>query len=83
MRLQTLAPESSLSQAEPAAPFTFGNDAPQTLDHQSLQCRLLPVGQFAGLLKETVWYLYGCFHMANHIIVDIRMSRQLIIGSRE
>jgi hypothetical protein len=29
-------------------------------------CPLL-VRQLAGLCKETVWYLYGCLHMASHI----------------
>jgi hypothetical protein len=36
MRLQTVALESCLSETEPAALFTFGNDPAKTLDDQGL-----------------------------------------------
>jgi hypothetical protein len=32
------------------------------------------VCQLACLFKNSVWYLYGCFHMANHITVYGCMS---------
>jgi hypothetical protein len=44
MGLQTVALESSLSEAEPAAPFTFGNDPAKTFDDESFQSCPLSVG---------------------------------------
>jgi len=67
MSLQTLAFETGLSETEPAASLTFGNNPAETFDDKSLQCCPLPMGQLPGLLKEGIWYLYGCLHMANHI----------------
>lgn len=69
MRLQTVALESGLSKAEPSTPFAFRDNPAETLFDKGFQSCPLLVGQLAGLLKEAIWYLYGCFHMANHIII--------------
>ncbi len=67
MRLETVALESGLSQAEPATPFAFRDNPAETLFDKGLESCPLSVSQLASLLKEAIWYLYGCFHMYSHI----------------
>lgn len=74
MRLQTVALEGGLSEAEPLTLFPFGNDPTETLLDKGLQRCSLSVGQLASLLKQTIWYLYGCFHIDNHIARYTKMS---------
>ncbi len=74
MRLQAVPLESGPAEAEPTTPFPFGDNPAQTLFDKRLQSCPLSVRQLTSLLKEAIWYLYGCFHMANHIIVSAQMS---------
>lgn len=74
MRLQAVALESGPSETELTTPFAFGDNPAQTLFDKGLQSCPLSVGQLTGFLKEAIWYLYGCFHMSNHIIVSNQMS---------
>ena len=68
MRLQTVALERGLAEAESVTPFAFRDNPAKPLFHQGLQRCPLPMGYLAGLLKKAIRYLYGRFHMANHII---------------
>ena len=76
MRLQTIALEGGLSETEPLTPFPFGNDPAETLLNKGLQRCSLSVGQLASLLKKAIWYLYGCFHIDNHIALYTKMSTE-------
>ena len=67
MWMQPLALEGHFAEAESAAPFALGENAPQALFDEGFQCGALAVRQLAGLLEEAVRYLYGRFHMASHI----------------
>lgn len=75
MRLQAFAFERRLSEPESIAAFVLRDNPAETLFDEGLQGSPLPVGDLSGFLKETIWYLYGCLHMANHIIPDSEMSR--------
>jgi hypothetical protein len=72
--LQTVALERGLSETEPLTPFPFGNDPAETLLNKGFQRCSLSVGQLASLLKKAIWYLYGCFHIDNHIARYTKMS---------
>ncbi len=74
MRLQTLALESGLSVPESGVPFAFGDNPAESLFDKGLQRRPLAVGQLASLFEEAIRYLYGCFHMENHITPYTKMS---------
>jgi len=76
VRLQTVAPERGLSETEPLTPFPFGNDPTETLLDKGLQRCSLSVGQLASRLKKAIWYLYGCFHIDNHITLYTKMSTE-------
>jgi len=76
VRLQPLAPESGLPKPEATAPLTFGHNPPETIFDDSLHSGVFSLGQLAHFFKKAVWYLYGCLHMANHIIKYGDMSRQ-------
>ena len=76
MRLQTIALEGGLSETEPLTPFPFGNDPAETLLDKGLQSCSLSVGQLASRLKKAIWYLYGCFHIDNHIALYTKMSTE-------
>ncbi len=76
MGLQTAAFEGGLSETEPVTPLTFGDNPAEPLFDKGLQSCPLSMGQLASLLKEAIWYLYGCFHTANHIIMDIQASME-------
>ena len=79
-RLQTLALESGPSENETVAPFAFRKNPAEPLFHQGLQGCPISMSQLANLLEEAVRYLYGCFHMADHIILDTQASRWPIIA---
>jgi hypothetical protein len=58
----------------------------ETLFDKGLQGSPLSVGHLAGFFKETVWYLYGRFHTANHIIFDSNLKglfRNAMMGTGE
>ena len=74
--MQTVASERGLSEAEALTPFPFRNDPTETLLNKGLQRCSLSVGQLASLLKKAIWYLYGCFHIDNHIALNTKMSTE-------
>jgi len=74
MSLETFSPESRLPEAERAAPPAFGDNPTKPFLDEGFQGGLLPVGHLAGFFKKAVWYLYGRFHMANHIISDTNVK---------
>jgi hypothetical protein len=73
--LKSLSPECSLTEFEPPPPLAFGDDTTKTFFHKGFQRCILLVGQLASLFQKAVRYLYGCFHMADHIILYGKMSR--------
>jgi hypothetical protein len=74
VRLQPFAPESGLPKPEVTPPLTFRHDPPKTVFDDSLHGDVLSLGQLAHFFKKAVWYLYGCLHMANHIMKHGDMS---------
>jgi hypothetical protein len=68
MSLQSVAFECSLSEPEAVTSLVLRNDPAETLFDKGLHGGPLSVGHLSGFFKEAVWYLYGCLHMANHII---------------
>ena len=75
VRLQPVALESGLPEPEATAALTFRDSPTEALFDNGLHCCSLSVCQLSYLIVKTVWYLYGCFHMANHIILYGKMSR--------
>ena len=69
MRLQSSAFKGCLAKFEPAALFALGYNPAQTFLDEGFQGGSLPMRQLARFFKNTIWYLYGCFHMYNHFIV--------------
>jgi len=67
VRLQSFSLESGLTKPEVTAALPLRNNTAETLFDKSLDCRLFALGQFPHLIIKTIRYLYGCFHMANHI----------------
>jgi hypothetical protein len=57
-----------------ALALMFRYHMPEPLFDKRFQCCLLTLSQLPGLFKKTIWYLYGCLHMANHIISYGMMS---------
>jgi hypothetical protein len=66
--LESFPLEGSLPQSKPTAALPFRNSPPETLFDNGLHCPLLPLSQLTHFLVKTIWYLYGCLHMASHII---------------
>jgi hypothetical protein len=73
--LQAFPFECGFSEPESVASLALSNNPAETLFDEGLQGGSLSVGHFAGFLKEAVWYLYGRFHMADHITAHSNMSR--------
>ena len=74
MRLEPVALESGLSEPEAAAALAFRDSSSETLFDNGLHGCLLSVRQLSHFFKKIVWYLYGCLHMVNHIILYGNMS---------
>jgi hypothetical protein len=51
--------------------------AAEALLDQSPEGRALLPGDAAGVLEEAIGNLYGCLHMASHIIISRRLSMAL------
>ena len=75
VRLQPVALESGLPEPEATAALTFRDSSAETLFDNGLHGCLLSVCQLSHFFKKTVWYLYGCLHMVNHITLYGNMSR--------
>ena len=74
VRLQPAAFESGLPEPETAAALTFRDSSTETRFDNGLHCCVLSVCQLSHFFMNTVWYLYGCLHIANHIILYGKMS---------
>ena len=77
VRLQPVALESGLPEPEATAALTFRDSPTEALFDNGLHCCSLSVCQLSHLIIKTVWYLYGCLHMANHITLYGKMSSNL------
>jgi len=77
VRLEPGSLEGGLPEPEstPALPFRH-NTAQTHFDNNLHRCMLL-LGELSYFFKETIWYLYGCIHMANHITEYGNMSINL------
>ena len=69
VRLQPVALENGLPKPEAAAALTFRDSPTEALFDNGLYCCSLSVCQLSHLIIKTVWYLYGCFHMVDQIIL--------------
>jgi hypothetical protein len=77
VRLQPGAFESGLPETEATAALTFRDRPAEALFDNGFHCCSLLVCQLSHLIIKTVWYLYGCLHMANHIKLYGQMSSDL------
>ncbi len=68
MWLQSLAAETRIAKLKvlPATPLC--DDAPEALFDEFFKGSPIALRQFARFFEEIVGDLYGCLHMANHII---------------
>ena len=74
MRLQAFPFERGFAKLEAFTLTVFGDDpAEPGLDKGFHGCVLLP-RHVARFLEKAIRYLYGCLHMANHIMLYGRMS---------
>jgi hypothetical protein len=75
VRLETIAFECSLSELEVTPTLPFRHNLAQALFYDDLHGCALLVGKCSNLFKKAIRYLYGCLHMANHIIAYGKSSR--------
>jgi hypothetical protein len=73
MRLQTVSLETGLSESERLAMVTLGKGPAEVFFDDGFYGSLLPLCQLPHFFVETVRYLYGCLHMANHITSYAKM----------
>ena len=78
VRLQAFALESCLPEPKAASALTFRDNPSEALFDNGLHCCLLSVCQLSHLFKKAVWYLYGCLHTVNRIILYGKMSSHSI-----
>jgi hypothetical protein len=68
VRLQPISLETSLSESETANALAVRKGPTEALFDNGFYGSLLSLCQLPHFFVKIVWYLYGCFHMANHII---------------
>jgi len=73
MRLQASAFKGCLAKFEPPTLLVLGYNPAQTFLDEGFQGGSLTMRQLACFFKNTIWYLYGCFHMYNHIMAYGRL----------
>ena len=78
VRLQPVSLESGLPEAETSAALTFRKGPTETLFDNGFYGSLLSLCQLPHFFVKIIWYLYGCFHMANHIMLYGQMSSNSI-----
>jgi len=84
--LKSFSSERALAELELAPLPVFRYDTAKAFFHKGLKGRVFFGGKLAGLFQQAIGYLYGCLHMANHIILYGRMSRRgkaVVEDSRE
>jgi hypothetical protein len=74
MRVQAISLEGGLPEPEMAATRTLRQRPAEALFDDSLHGRLLSLCQLPQLFVKTIWYLYGCLHTGNHIVMYWSMS---------
>jgi hypothetical protein len=79
MGLEALAFKGGLAERIPGglSASALRHDFPEALFDQGFQSRFLLLSDLPGLIKQTVWNMYGCLHMANHIISPSRRQAAL------
>lgn len=83
MRLQSVSLERGLSEPEAASALALGKGPAETLFNNGLNGSLLPLSQLPHFIVKTIGYLYGCFHIASHIISYGMMSNKGYLPSIE
>jgi hypothetical protein len=68
VRLKSVSLESGLPESETFAALTLGKGEAETLFDKGFYGSLLSLCQLPHFFVKTIWYLYGCLHMVNHII---------------
>jgi len=77
VRLQPVPLESCLPESETAATLSLRKVSTEALFDNGFYGSLLSLCQLPHFFVETIWYLYGCLHMGNHIILYGKMSSNL------
>ena len=75
VRLQAVSLETGLPESETAAALALRKGPTETLFDNSSYGSLFSLCQLPHLFVKGIWYLDGCLHMANHIILYGKMSR--------
>jgi hypothetical protein len=75
VRLQPVSLESGLPESETAAALALRKGPTETLFDNGFHGSLLSLRQLPHLFVKAIWYLDGCLHMVNHIILYGKMSR--------
>jgi hypothetical protein len=78
VRLQPVSLESGLPEPETATALTLRKGPTKTLFDNGFYGSLLSLCQLPHFFVKTIWYLYGCLHMANHITLYGKMSSDSI-----
>ena len=74
VRLQPVPLESCLPESETAAALSLRKGPTEALFDNGFYGSLLSLCQLPYFFVKVIWYLYGCFHMANPIILYGKMS---------
>jgi hypothetical protein len=83
MRLQSFSLETGLPESERTAVLTFGKGPTETLFDNGFYGSLFSLCELPHFFIKTVWYLYGCLHMANHIILYGKISSKSVSPNLE
>jgi hypothetical protein len=75
MRLQPVSLETGLPESETAAALAPRKGPTETLFDNGFYGSLLSLCQLPHLFVKAIWYLDGCLHMVNHIILYGKISR--------
>jgi len=79
MRLKAISLESRLSEPEAPSALAVGDDFSKTLFDKDFEGRSITVGHLSRLFKQTIRYLYACFHISLYIILYGSMSNKKIV----
>jgi hypothetical protein len=74
VRLEPVSFETGLPESERAASLSLREGPTETLFDNGFYGSLLSMCQPPDFFVKIVWYLYGCLHMGNHIILYGKMS---------
>ena len=77
VRVKSISLECGLPESETASALTLGKGPTETLFNNGFNGSLLSLRQLSHFIVKTIWYLYGCFHIASHIILYGMVSSKL------